>query len=130
MSALADALLVLHVGVVVFVVLGEVLFVLGGWRGWQWVRNRPLRLSHLGLIVFVAVQAWLQQTCPLTSWERALRPMSEQASSEVGFIQYWLSRLLYIEAPPWVFTAAYSLFAAAVIATWFVVPPQWRRMQA
>lgn len=128
-ALLADALLALHVAVVAFVVLGEILFLLGGWRGWGWVRNFPLRLAHLGLMVFVALQAWLGALCPLTVWELRLRAIAGQAQYRESFVEHWLSRLVFFDAPWWLFVAAYSAFAALVLATWWWVRPQrrWRR---
>jgi hypothetical protein len=35
-GTLADAILVLHVGVVAFVVLGALAIPVGAWRGWRW----------------------------------------------------------------------------------------------
>lgn len=36
----ADAMLVVHVGIVLFVILGLVLTLLGGVLGWRWVHGR------------------------------------------------------------------------------------------
>ncbi|MGE0331859.1 MAG: DUF2784 domain-containing protein [Ramlibacter sp.] len=122
-SLLADALLVLHVGVVLFVVVGELLFLAGGWRGWLWVRHRGLRLVHLALMAFIALQAWLGQLCPLTVWEQALRRTAGASGYSGGFIEHWLGRVLYWSAPWWVFVAAYTVFALLVAATWWWVRP-------
>ncbi len=46
----ADALLALHVSFVAFVIFGLVLIVVGGLRGWGWVRNRWFRIAHLAAI--------------------------------------------------------------------------------
>lgn len=123
---LADAILAAHVGVVLFVVAGEALFLLGGWRGWRWVRNLPLRLAHLALMLGIALQAWLGELCPLTVWEQDLRRLAGQPAYEASFIEHWLSRLLFFDAPWWVFVAAYTAFAALVAATWWWVPPRRR----
>lgn len=123
---LADAILAAHVSVVVFVVAGEALFLLGGWRGWRWVRNLPLRLAHLALMLYIALQAWFGELCPLTTWEQDLRRLAGQPAYEASFIEHWLSRLLYFEAPWWMFVAAYTGFAALVAATWWWVPPRHR----
>jgi hypothetical protein len=120
---LADSILLLHLLVVAFVVGGEILILLGGWRGWRWVRHRALRISHLALIGFVALQTWLGQLCPLTIWEQALRRSAGAATYESGFIEYWVGRLLYVAAPWWVFLAAYTGFALLVLLTWRWVPP-------
>lgn len=122
-SALADALLALHGGVVLFVVGLLPLVLAGGALGWRWVRHRGLRLAHLLLIVFIAGQAWLGQLCPLTVWEQQLRRLAGQGSYTQSFIEHWLSRLLYWEAPWWVFVAAYTAFAALVALAWWWVRP-------
>lgn len=126
-ALLADAILLLHVGIVAFVVLGEVLFLYGGRRRWRWVRNVVLRSGHLALMVFIALQAWLGALCPLTSWEQALRRHAGQATYGESFIEHWLSRLIFFEAPWWLFVAAYSAFALLVVLTWRWVPPQRSR---
>jgi hypothetical protein len=123
---LADALLVLHVGVVAFVVGLLPLVWIGGQCGWRWVRHRGLRLLHLGVIGFVAAQAWLGQLCPLTVWEQDLRRLAGQASHHNSFIAHWLGRWLYWDLPWWVFVAAYTAFAALVALAWWQVRPHPR----
>jgi len=122
-ALLADAILLLHVGVVVFVVGLLPLVLVGGWRGWGWVRNRWLRSTHLGLMVLIALQAWLGRLCPLTIWEQALRRMAGQASYSESFITYWLGRLLYVDAPLWLLAWVYSGFALLVVGAWWWVRP-------
>lgn len=120
---LADALLALHMGVVLFVVGLLPLVLVGGAAGWRWVRHRGLRIAHLALIVFIAAQAWLGQLCPLTVWEQALRRTAGQGSYTQSFIEHWLARLLYWDAPWWVFVAAYTGFAVLVALAWWWVRP-------
>lgn len=127
---LADAILVLHVGVVAFVVGGELAILVGGRRGWRWVRNTALRVIHLVLIVFIALQAWLGALCPLTIWEQALRRRAGQTVYTESFIEHWLSQLIFFELPWWVFVAAYTAFAALVLLTWRWVPPRPARRNA
>jgi len=123
-ALLADALLALHVGVVLFVVGLLPLVLVGGLRGWAWVRRFRLRLTHLLLMVFIAAQAWLGQLCPLTVWEQDLRRIAGEGSYRESFIEHWLSRLLYWEAPWWVFVAAYTGFALLVGLAWWWVRPR------
>ena len=82
------------------------------------------RLLHLLAIGFVVLQAWAGEICPLTTWEMALRSRGGQATYDSSFIAYWLGRLIYYEAPPWVFVVIYTLFAALVVATLFWVKPK------
>ena len=79
-GVLADAVLVLHVGVVAFVVLGLVAIPIGARLGWRWVRDARWRVVHVLLMLFIALQAWLGALCPLTIWEQALRRHAGEAS--------------------------------------------------
>lgn len=120
---LADAVLGLHVAVVLFIVLGLAAIFCGAWRGWAWVRGWAFRLAHLGAIVYVAAQAWLGIACPLTVLESWLRFQARQGVYQRGFIEDWLQRLLYWQAPPWAFVLLYNAFAAVVMLAWWRVPP-------
>lgn len=120
----ADAILVVHVGFVVFVVVGLALIWLGGALGWSWVRNLRFRIAHLIGVGIVVLQAWLGQICPLTIWEMALREKAGDTTYAGSFIQHWLHELLYYEAPAWVFTLAYTAFGLLVAASWYFVRPR------
>lgn len=126
-ALLADSILVLHVAIVAFAVLGQLLFMAGGWRGWAWVRAPWVRLTHLALIGFVVAQSWLGEICPLTIWEQALRLQAGQASYGGSFIEHWLSRLIFFNAPAWVFMVAYTGFGLLVLLSWWWWPPRWKR---
>ena len=126
-QALADAVLTLHVGIVVFVIGGLVLIVVGNLRSWRWVNGIAFRLAHLAAIAVVAAEAWLGVTCPLTTLEMWLRTMARVATYDGSFLEYWLRRVLYYDAPAWAFTLAYSLFALAVAAAWWRFPPRFGR---
>src|SRR5438445_11869182 len=119
---LADAVLVVHVLFVLFVVGGFALILAGAGR-WSWIRNRTFRVLHVGAIVFVAAEALLGVTCPLTSWEDTLRATGRE---ERSFIGRWLAWLLYYNLPEWVFALVYAVFALAVIACWRAIPPRAR----
>jgi hypothetical protein len=120
---LADALLLLHVLVVLGNILPVPLILLGAWRGWRFVRARWFRLGHLALMGFVAVQAWLGQTCPLTIWEHELRVAGGGSGyGDQTFLAYWSQKLMYFEAPAWVFVAAYSGWVTLIIVLFWLVP--------
>lgn len=123
---LADAILVLHVGIVAFVTLGALVIPLGAWRGWCWVRGFGWRVVHVLLMAFIALQAWFGALCPLTVWEQALRRRAGEAVYAGSFIAHWLSRLIFFDAPWWSFVAAYTAFAAFVLVLWRRVPPRRR----
>jgi Protein of Unknown function (DUF2784) len=118
---IADVILVVHALFVLFVVGGFVLILLGAGR-WSWVRNRVFRILHLAAIVFVAAEALLGVTCPLTMWEDMLRG----GGAERSFMGRWVARLLYYDFPEWVFAAAYCVFTLAVVFAWWLVPPRAR----
>ncbi|MBK9608217.1 MAG: DUF2784 domain-containing protein [Betaproteobacteria bacterium] len=126
---LADAVLSLHVAIVVFVVGGLVVIVAGNLAGWRWINALWFRVAHLAAIAIVAAEAWFGAVCPLTTLEMWLRGKARATTYSGSFIEHWLQRLLYYDAPPWAFTLAYSLFGLAVVAAWWRFPPRsGRRM--
>jgi len=124
---LADAVLILHVTIVLFVVGGLLLVVIGNARGWNWVNHLWFRLTHLGAIAVVVAEAALGVICPLTTLEMWLRAKAHATTYGGGFVEHWLQRLLYYDAPSWVFVAAYSGFGLLVVASWWYFPPRPRR---
>jgi glucan phosphoethanolaminetransferase (alkaline phosphatase superfamily) len=126
-QALANAVLLLHFAVVIFVVLGLPAILIGNWRGWAWVNNLWWRMAHLVAIAVVVLQAWLGQFCGLTVLESKLREQAGLVGYERSFIEYWVQRLLYYEGPLWVFTLVYTAFGSLVAWAWFRYPPTPRR---
>ncbi|MES2757463.1 MAG: DUF2784 domain-containing protein [Pseudomonadota bacterium] len=124
---LANAVLVTHLGVVLFIVAGLVLILLGGGLHWSWVRNFWFRLLHLVAIGYVVAESWFGIECPLTTLEQSLRMRAGQGAFEDDFIAHWVGQLMFYQAPPWVFTTAYSLFGLLVAASWLLVRPAPRR---
>lgn len=120
----ADAVLILHALFVVFVILGLVLVLIGGWRNWSWVRNFVFRVVHLLAIGIVVVISWLGALCPLTRWEMELRARAGDATYPGAFVAHWVEWLLYYRAPDWVFAILYTAFGALVVASWFRVRPR------
>lgn len=115
----ADALLVVHFAIAAFIVGGLLLTWLGALLKWQWIRNPWFRYAHLAAIAFVALEALLGYACPLTVWEDLLRGGVRPES----FVGRWVYRLLYYQAPEWVFTSLYVAWAAATLVTLRLVPP-------
>ena len=122
--ALADLVLAAHIGFVGFVVGGLLLILIGGCRGWRWIRNPWFRMAHLAAIGIVVLQAWLGIICPLTTLEMALRDRGGDVTYEGTFMAHWLRKCLFYQAPFWVFTVCYTLFALTVIGTWFGFRPR------
>jgi hypothetical protein len=124
MAALAEFVLVLHVAFVFFVVGGLFLILTGGMRGWKWIRNPWFRSLHLGGIGLVIVQAWCGIVCPLTTLEMFLRETAGQSAYGGTFVSYWLHRLIYFQAPGWVFSVCYTAFGCVVIFSWMKFRPR------
>lgn len=124
---LADCVVVFHAAFVAFVVVGLAAILLGLALRWDWVRNFWFRVLHLAAIGVVAAQALCGVICPLTTLENALRRLAGQQTYPGAFIGYWARRLIFFEAPPWIFTAAYCAFGLVVAATFLVGPPRWPR---
>ena len=123
-EVMADAIVVVHAAYVAFVVFGLVAIV-AGWVGrWGWVRNVWFRFVHLGMIAVVVAEALVGIPCPLTVWERALRRQTGQQAYAGDFLGHWAHRLIFFDAPPWVFTIGYCLFGATVLLTFLLCPPR------
>ena len=118
-TLLADLILLVHFGFVLFVVGGLALVWIGAAAGWRWVRNFRFRVAHLAAIAVVTTESLAGIWCPLTVWEAALRGRHADKS----FVAEWIHRILYYDFPERVFTIAYVLFALAVAATWYCVRP-------
>ncbi len=122
----ADAVLLIHAGIVVFILFGLVLILVGGLKGWAWIGNKWFRLTHLAGIMIVVFQAWLGIYCPLTILEMWLRQQAHSASYQESFIQFWVQRLLYYDVPLWAFAVAYTIFGALAVMCWFRFPSNHR----
>src|ERR1700675_2242676 len=87
---LADAVVVVHFLIVLFVLAGVPLVYLGVALHWAWVRRWHWRVLHLGAILFIASESLLGIACPLTVWEYDLRGQQ----STHGFIERWVDGIL------------------------------------
>lgn len=127
-QVLADSVLLLHFAVVVFVIGGLALIIAGNTlASWPWVNGLWFRLAHAAAIGFVVAQTWLGKICPLTTLESWLRVRAGSASYNKSFIEDWVQRLLFYEAPSWVFTLAYTMFGLLVLVSWWYFPPRRRK---
>ncbi|MBK8360875.1 MAG: DUF2784 domain-containing protein [Comamonadaceae bacterium] len=124
---LAYAVLLAHLAIVVFNVGGLALIVAGNRLDWRWVNRWWFRAAHLAAIAVVVAQAWLGITCPLTTLESWLRAKAGSMPYGTGFIEHWVQRILFYEAPAWVFVTAYSLFGLLVAVVWWRYPPERRK---
>lgn len=124
---LADSVLLIHFGIVVFVAGGLVLIVAGNLSGWAWVNRLWFRLAHVTAIGIVIAESWFGIICPLTSLEFWLRRQAGSPSYSESFIEHWVQYFLLYEAPSWVFTTGYTLFGLLVVTVWWIFPPTKRK---
>ena len=125
----ADLLALFHLGYVLFVVVGQVL-ILAGWAlAWSWTRNPWFRWLHLGAIGLVVAETVLGMYCPLTVMEARLRHSAGEVGYGESFVGYWVGRVLYYDAPLWLFHLVYLAFAVLVLWTFLRYPPRRRRQR-
>lgn len=82
---LADAVLILHLGFILFVVLGGLLVL--RWPKLAWVH---LPVAAYG--VLIELIGWI---CPLTPLENRLRRLGGGAGFEGGFVEHYLVPIIY-----------------------------------
>jgi hypothetical protein len=122
---MADIVVAIHAAYVVIVVIGFAAILIGSAAQWRWVRNFYFRTAHLAMILLVCAEALVGTTCPLTRLENALRLRAGETGYTRDFIGYWLDRLIFYDAPSWVFTAAYLTFGMLVLSTLWLAPVRW-----
>ena len=82
---LADGLLIGHLLLIIYGLLGGLLYF---WRHWQvWL--------HLPLALWISLIEFFQWTCPLTPWEKQLRVLAGEGAYSGGFIEHYLIALIY-----------------------------------
>jgi hypothetical protein len=126
---LADVVVALHVAYIGFVVVGQLLILLGLALRWSWVRNPWFRILHLLAIALVGFEAVCGMDCPLTVWENDLRQLSGQDVSQGSFVGRLLHNLIFYDGEPWMFNLGHIAFALLVIATFVAAPPRLRRRE-
>ena len=124
---LADLVVLVHAAYVGFVVLGLATTLIGILFRWSWVRNFYFRAAHLAAIALVSVEAIAGIACPLTTLEKMLRQKADQTGYPGDFVGYWVHAIIFVDAPPWVFTACHIVFGLLVAAVFVLAPPRWPR---
>jgi len=84
-SIAADALVILHLAFIVFVMLGGLLLL-------KWRRLSYLHLPAVVWGTLVELRGWL---CPLTPLEQHFRTLAGETGYSGGFIQHYLLPLIY-----------------------------------
>jgi hypothetical protein len=81
----ADAVVLLHLGFVMFVVAGGLLVF-----RWRWIA-----LLHLPVVVWAVLLEFHGWLCPLTPLELSLRESGGQAGYSGGFVEHYILPVLY-----------------------------------
>jgi hypothetical protein len=126
---LADAVAAVHLAIMLFAVVGQLLIVAGWLAGWRWVRNFWFRLAHLMVILVVTAEGAIGLECPFKTWERSLRLAGGAESlhdlenaTAVGRFCQWL---LYYDLDIQVLLAVYVSFLVLVLLTAVFARPDW-----
>lgn len=122
---LADLIVGVHVGYVAFVVLGQLLILIGWLAGWQWVRNFWFRITHFIMMAVVVYEEIRNIRCPLSVLEENCRTLAGQSMSGETFMGRLLHSILFYDAPPIVFTIGYLSFGAIILMTLLFCRPRW-----
>jgi Protein of Unknown function (DUF2784) len=132
-AILADCLVVVHLAYISYVIFGQMAIMIGWPLHWRWIRNPWFRVSHLIMILIVALEAVIQFKCPLTTWEENLRELAGQMRpggdvEDIGFIARLLrDTLMFDNSWDAFLNNCYYLVAGIVLATIFLVPPRFRK---
>ena len=128
---LADAMVLVHVLYVAYVVVGLLAIVLGAAVRAEWARNPWFRWTHLLAIAVVGVEVGMNWECPLTTWEYQLRALSDQAFSGSGsFMGRIFHRILFWPDTPQIFFDTLHVCTLVVVGQAFVMyPPRWFRLR-
>jgi hypothetical protein len=104
---LADAVVVLHLAIVAYIVAGGAL-------AWRWPRLAFVHVPFAAWGVAIEIGGWI---CPLTPLENWLRRRGGEAGYQGGFVEHYLIPILYPElrAGVPVVLAALVLLVNAVI---------------
>lgn len=98
-SLLADFILILHLCFVFFAIFGGLLA----------LRHRRIIWLHLPALFWGIVVQFFSLMCPLTEFENKFRILSGESGYSEGFIEYYVTKILYFHIDYW-FHFALGLF--------------------
>lgn len=115
----ADLLVLIHLGFIIFVVLGGLLVL--RWPRMAWV--------HLPAAAWGAWIEFTQGVCPLTPLETSLREQAGQAAYDGGFIEKYLIPVIY---PPGYSPEVANVLGLLVLAINLLIYTMvvWRRLES
>jgi hypothetical protein len=118
--ALADAVVLLHLGIVLFIVLGGLL-------AWRWPAAAFVHVPFAAWGCAVELAGWI---CPLTPLENTLRHLGDEAGYRGGFVDHYVLPVLYPDGlgrngALWLA----GLVLAVNLAVYVPVLRRWRRQR-
>ncbi len=122
-SFLADIIVVIHLSYACFVLFGLLAIIIGVFCGWNWIRKFPFRVTHLVCTVFIPLETLIRMTCPLTTLENFFIRASGAEGYSRSFIGNLASKVLFYEAPEWIFAIIYVALAILVVLYFILFPP-------
>lgn len=115
----ADFILILHLCFVLFAVFGGLLVLL----------RRSMIWLHLPALMWGIIVQVFSLPCPLTEFENKFRVLGGEAGYSVGFVDYYISNILYLHAGYW-FHFALGFFLLMInLFIYSYVFTYWRRMK-
>ena len=113
---LVDLVLAFHLAFIIFAVLGGFLVLWKPWIAWL----------HVPSVLWSGYVNLSGQVCPLTPLENRFRDLAGQAGYEGGFIQHYLTPLVYPGVMPerWGLISGFSVLAWNVLVYTLVVAQQ------
>ena len=70
---IADIILILHFGIILFITSLFFLIPVGYKFNWIFTKNIKIRYFHAGLMTFVTIETFLGIACPITYWRIILK---------------------------------------------------------
>jgi hypothetical protein len=132
---LADAVAVVHLAVLAYVVVGQLGIIVAAPFRWRWARNPWFRWSHLGVIAFVVYEQLYNIRCFLSVWEEQLKvkggvPADAVNETFLGRVVTALFKYEHIPQEHPFFYAIYIGMLAIVLQGLIMYPPRmftrWR----
>ena len=119
---IADIILVLHFGIVLFITSLFFLIPVGYKFNWIFTKNIKIRVFHAGLMTFVTIETFLGIACPLTYLENYF--LNENENENKLFLSYWLNKIIYWDLPSYFFLIIYLICLVWTFIMWYKFPPK------
>lgn len=127
---MADIVAAIHFLYIMFVVIGQIVIIMGLFFNLAFVKSVIFRSTHLVAILIVAIQRIAGVRCPLTILENHLNTLAGRTvNPDITFLARLLRELTYYRFPSWTFTFMYVGFGVFVLLTFVLFPPKLRKLQ-